>query len=88
MLGAYGADVNRAQGLRGQGPVELRKLEALLAAIVAATTGPRPSMRLRRTLAGAVITLETERLIVERAPARRAVAAPRRVSKGPFTRFG
>ena len=49
-------------------------------------------MRLRRTLAGAMITLETERLIVERAPARRAVAARRaslrRVSKTPFTRFG
>ena len=75
-----------------EGPVELGKLEALLAAIVAATTGPRPSMRLRRTLAGAMITLETERLIVERAPARRAVAARRaslrRVSKTPFTRFG
>jgi tRNA(Ile)-lysidine synthase len=75
-----------------EGPVELGKLEALLAAIVAATTGPRPPMRLRRTLAGAMITLETERLIVERAPARRAVAARRaclrRVSKSPFTRFG
>jgi tRNA(Ile)-lysidine synthase len=79
-----------AVGMLGQeGPVELGKLEALLAAILAAATGPRPALRLRRTLAGAMITLEAERLIVERAPARRAAAAQRRaerrVSKSPFT---
>jgi tRNA(Ile)-lysidine synthase len=72
-----------------EGPAELGKLEALLAAILAAATGPRPSLRLRRTLAGAMITLEAERLIVEQAPPRRAVAArrrsERRVSKSPFT---
>jgi tRNA(Ile)-lysidine synthase len=72
-----------------EGPVELGKLESLLAAILAATTGPRPALRLRRTLAGAMITLETERLVVERAPPRRAAAArrgyERRVSKSPFT---
>jgi tRNA(Ile)-lysidine synthase len=60
-----------------EGPVELNKLEALLAAILAATTGPRPPLRLRRTLAGAMITLEAERLIVERAPPRRRGAAGR-----------
>jgi tRNA(Ile)-lysidine synthase len=74
-----------------EGPVELGKLEALLTAILAATTAPRAPTRLRRTLAGAMITLEAEWLIVERAPARRAVAArrasPRRVSKSPFTRL-
>jgi tRNA(Ile)-lysidine synthase len=71
-----------------EGPAELGKLEALLAAILAAATAPRPAL-LRRTLAGAMITLEAERLIVERAPPRRAVAArcraERRVSKSPFT---
>jgi tRNA(Ile)-lysidine synthase len=74
-----------------EGPAELGKLEALLAAILAAATAPRPALRLRRTLAGAMITLDAERLIVERAPARRAVAArqvsSRRVHKSPFTRL-
>lgn len=75
-----------------EGPAELGKLESLLAAILAATTAPQDVYRLRRTLAGAMITLDAEQLIVERAPARRAIAARqaavRRLSKGPFTRFG
>jgi tRNA(Ile)-lysidine synthase len=48
-----------------EGPVELGKLEALYDALRLARS------RLRRTLAGAQITLDRERLTVERAPARR-----------------
>jgi tRNA(Ile)-lysidine synthase len=53
-----------------EGPVELGKLEALY-------EGLRQAPRLRRTLAGAVVTLGDYRLSIERAPARRA-SAPRR----------
>jgi len=49
-----------------EGPVELAKLEVLYEALRQAHS------RLRRTLAGALITLETHRLTVERAPARRS----------------
>jgi tRNA(Ile)-lysidine synthase len=48
-----------------EGPVELAKLESLYVAMRQATT------RLRRTLAGALITLDTDWIVVERAPARR-----------------
>lgn len=48
-----------------EGPVELGKLEDLYQALRHARA------RLRRTLAGAVVTLGTERLTIERAPARR-----------------
>jgi tRNA(Ile)-lysidine synthase len=51
-----------------EGPVELGKLEALYEALRLA-----PS-RLRRTLAGAQVTLDKDRLTVERAPARRSSA--------------
>jgi len=51
-----------------EGPVELGKLEVLYEALCASRSG------LRRTLAGALITLSTERLTVQRAPARRALA--------------
>lgn len=47
-----------------EGPVELGKLEAMYNAV-------RRESRLRRTLAGAVITVAGARLSVERAPARR-----------------
>jgi tRNA(Ile)-lysidine synthase len=46
-------------------PVELAKLEALYDEV------RRAESRLRRTLAGALITLDPDRLTVERAPARR-----------------
>jgi tRNA(Ile)-lysidine synthase len=52
-----------------EGPVELGKLEALCDVLYAG----RPP--LRRTLAGALITLERDRLTVARAPARRAASA-------------
>ena len=62
-----------------EGPVELGKLEVLYAALRAAPG------RLRRTLAGAVVTLTGNLLRIERAPARRN-AAMRRISKGRFTK--
>jgi len=56
-----------------EGPVELGKLEALCAEF-AASSG---NGHLRRTLAGALVTLSGDRLVVERAPARRR-SAPKR----------
>jgi len=56
-----------------EGPVELAKLEALAAAVLAA----RPGQSLRRTLAGAQITMARGCLTIERAPARRRPAAKR-----------
>jgi tRNA(Ile)-lysidine synthase len=53
-----------------EGPVELAKLESLYDALRQAHS------RLRRTLAGAVVTLGSERLVIERAPARRRPAQP------------
>ncbi len=60
--------LGRAVALAGnEGPVELGKLEALQAALAA----KRPiSGQFRRTLAGAIVTLTPERLVVERAPPR------------------
>ena len=52
-----------------EGPVELGKLEALVEAMLAA----RPPARFRRTLAGAMVTLERGRLTIERAPRRHGV---------------
>jgi tRNA(Ile)-lysidine synthase len=51
-----------------EGPVELAKLEALLAAFTAKMPA---GARFRRTLAGAMVTLTPEMLTIERAPARR-----------------
>ncbi len=51
-----------------EGPVELAKLESLYETLRQAET------RLRRTLAGALITLGRDRITVERAPARRRAA--------------
>src|SRR5262249_32024170 len=52
-----------------EGAVELAKLEALYD-LMQSGTGTRKA-RLRRTLAGAVVTLSGGRLVVERAPPRR-----------------
>jgi tRNA(Ile)-lysidine synthase len=65
------------------GPVELGKLERLHSALDAARADNALSARLRRTLAGALVTLAQGRLTVERAPARRA---PKSRPKGPFTK--
>ena len=51
-----------------EGPIELAKLETLYGALCQAGS------RLRRTLAGALVTLGSGRLTVERAPARRTPA--------------
>jgi len=56
-----------------EGPVELGKLETLHAAIRASGT----RCRFRRTLAGAMITIDGPKMTVERAPARRS-RAPKR----------
>jgi tRNA(Ile)-lysidine synthase len=55
-----------------EGPVQLGKLESLAEALAAASTA---AVRFRRTLAGAVVTLGHDRIIVDRAPARRNRAA-------------
>ncbi|HEY1540773.1 MAG TPA: tRNA lysidine(34) synthetase TilS [Xanthobacteraceae bacterium] len=71
-----------------EGPVELGKLEALAEALAAALAGP---VRFRRTLAGALLTLANGRIIVERAPPRRAraaVRAPRARRQGKRARIG
>jgi tRNA(Ile)-lysidine synthase len=62
-----------------EGPVELGKLETLYGELRLARS------RLRRTLAGALVTLTNEHLTVERAPARHA-AALRKGGKGRFTK--
>jgi tRNA(Ile)-lysidine synthase len=62
-----------------EGPVELAKLESLYEAIRAARS------TVRRTLAGALVTLAGERLTVERAPARRT-SAMRKHRKRRFTK--
>jgi tRNA(Ile)-lysidine synthase len=66
--------LGRAVTQRGEeGPVELGKLEGLYAAL---TTAGLP--RFCRTLAGALITLDRGRLMVEPAPPRRAKTARKR----------
>lgn len=63
-----------------EGPVELGKLESLCAALDGAIhdrwLAPQRSVRFRRTLAGAVVTLARGRLAIEPAPPRRT--SPRR----------
>jgi len=53
-----------------EGPVELGKLEALMAALEAAQNAG--IARFRRSLAGAIVTLYTGQIAVERAPPRRS----------------
>ena len=62
-----------------EGPVELAKLESLYDSLRQAQS------RLRRTLAGALISLDSERLTVGRAPARRKAAFHADRNKG-FTK--
>lgn len=63
--------VGRAAGAVGdEGPVELGKLEALCEPLFAALE--QPDARFRRTLAGAMVSLHRDRLLVERAPPRRS----------------
>jgi tRNA(Ile)-lysidine synthase len=61
-----------------EGPVELGKLEALHQALTRSSQHRSPQQRrLRRTLGGALVTLQATTLVVERAPARRAKASRR-----------
>jgi tRNA(Ile)-lysidine synthase len=69
-----------------EGPVELAKLEALKASLDAALA---ENARFRRSLAGALVTLAGEAIVVERAPPRRSRnLTTRRAGKarGPKTR--
>ncbi len=62
--------IGRAVARAGdEGPVELAKLEALKAALDVARNGG--NARFRRSLAGAIVTLRTGQITVERAPPRR-----------------
>jgi len=62
--------LGRAIGTVGyEGPVELGKLEALSDALEAARAAG--ALRFRRTLAGAMVSLRENCIIIERAPARR-----------------
>jgi tRNA(Ile)-lysidine synthase len=70
--------------LGDEGPVELGKLEALLAAALPAAQKPAKA-HFRRTLAGAIVTIAAGRLVVERAPARRK-SAPAPARKALTTR--
>jgi tRNA(Ile)-lysidine synthase len=60
-----------------EGPVELGKLEVLYEAVRKAAPH-----RVRRTLAGALVTVASGRLTVERAPARRTAAMPQNRKSG------
>ena len=63
--------LGRAIGTIGtEGPVELGKLEAMSEALRAALAGGAP--RFRRTLAGAMVSLQRNCIVVDPAPARRS----------------
>jgi tRNA(Ile)-lysidine synthase len=64
--------LGRALALVGdEGPVELGKLETFMAALTVGLASRAPAGRFRRTLAGALVTLTGEKIVVETAPARR-----------------
>ena len=67
-----------------EGPVRLGKLESLADALAATPA----SVRFRRTLAGAAVTLGADRITVERAPARRNRAAVVNAMVNPARRGG
>jgi len=79
--------LGRAIAQRGnEGPVELGKLEALHGALTAAMAEKGAAARLRRTLAGALVTFDGE-ITVERAPPRRpAPGKGIKWRKGTFTK--
>jgi len=63
--------LGRAVGTIGtEGPVEFGKLEALSEALGAALAGRAP--RFRRTLAGALVSLQNNCIVIDQAPARRS----------------
>jgi len=76
-----------------EGPVEFGKLETLYAALQSeAGSAGEENARARRTLAGALVTLTSRTLMVERAPARRtrpaisALITEKRPARGPGKR--
>jgi tRNA(Ile)-lysidine synthase len=74
--------LGRAIGAIGtEGPVEFGKLEALNEALDAALAGG--AQRFRRTLAGAMVSLQKDRIVIGQAPARRS-----RHGSGPRTAAG
>jgi len=76
--------LGRAVGHLGdEGPVRLGRLEALYEMLGTARTGGSPG-RMRRTLAGALVTVAGDCLVVERAPPR--AATTRRGGKALTTR--
>jgi tRNA(Ile)-lysidine synthase len=63
--------LGRAIGMIGtEGPAEFSKLETLSEALAAALAGGAP--RFRRTLAGALVSLQKDCLVIDQAPARRS----------------
>jgi tRNA(Ile)-lysidine synthase len=77
--------MGRAIAARGdEGPVQLAKLEALCEALAATRGAENP--RVRRTLAGALITLAGPQLLIERAPPRsgKAPRGGRTLTTGPY----
>ncbi len=72
-----------------EGPVQLGKLETLYEALGRANAGVQgETFRLRRTLAGALVTLTGASLTVERAPARRTGPVRSALTTGRYDRPG
>jgi tRNA(Ile)-lysidine synthase len=67
-----------------EGPVELGKLETLMAELAAALGNAKAPRPFRRTLAGALVTVAGDGILVEQAPARRNRA---KSSKGETARL-
>ncbi|HEU4659279.1 MAG TPA: tRNA lysidine(34) synthetase TilS [Pseudolabrys sp.] len=64
-----------------EGQPQLAKLEALMASLVSRAKTD-PNGRFRRTLAGAMVTFHGERIVIERAPARRRPRHEKNLTKG------
>ncbi len=78
--------LGRAIGTIGtEGPVEFSKLEALAEALEAAVAGGVP--RFRRTLAGAMVSLQKNCIVIDQAPARRSRPRHGNVQRKPGPHF-
>jgi len=78
--------LGRAIGTIGtEGPVEFGKLEALGEALAAAVAGGLP--RFRRTLAGAMVSLQKNCIVIDQAPARRSRPRHGNVQRKPGPDF-
>jgi tRNA(Ile)-lysidine synthase len=79
--------IGRAVARLGQeGAVELGKLEAMVAALAAASAEKVANVRFGRSLAGAMVSLSSGRIVVERAPPRRRPDGSQR--EAPLTTLG